>query len=266
MQLLTIIIPYYNRAYALNLTLKSIFNSIDKEYIKVKLINNCSEDFVRSDLKEYEDKGLDIINYDTYQDMANNWNRALTHSNTEYTALMHVGDIYVKDTISRIHELLIENRKYDVYLFGERVLNQYDRFAKNHKDIVNRKLFPNITQIIWKTKSIKFNFQQKYFPCFDYIEICRLILNKKIFFSDISLVQRSYDLDNITFKCNWAEGAIRIIKENYISKLKIEKNLKFKIYFNLLTMALGQSKIFLLRKRFKIFFRTLFNLIIAHLY
>ena len=266
MHLLTIIIPYYNRASALKFTLKSIFNSIEKEYIKVKLINNCSEDFVKSDLKEYLDKGLELINYDTYQDMADNWNRALTHSNTEFTALMHVGDIYIKDTISKIQELLIENRKYDAYIFGERILNKCDRFAKNHEDIVSKKLFPNITQIIWKTKSIKFKFQQKYFPCFDYIEICRVILNKKIFYSEISLVQRSYDLDNITFKCNWSEGAIRIIKDNYISKLKIEKNLKSKIYFNVLTMVLRQSKAFLLRKEFKNFFLTLFNLIAAHIY
>ncbi len=90
---LTVLVPNYNTAHLLPLTLKSLLAQTYRDF-ELIVLDNCSTDGAAEAAEAIDDPRLKVIRADTHVGMAANWNRAVDLVRTPYFALCHSDDEY----------------------------------------------------------------------------------------------------------------------------------------------------------------------------
>lgn len=219
------VIPYYNSFERLCFSLDSILRLKLEIPFEVHVFNNASVDFHPETWGEYEKEGVKIHHFDELLDMPNNWNRCCIFLNeqTKVTGwyMLHVGDVLTHEFKNALIDALI-NASSDKRM---QVCNSNLRKISSDIDLLERKNFPNITQIIFIGSSSPFTFATICYPLFDLLTFARIIGEYDVSFSDIEIVFRSDGIEDASTTVKWYPAAfsaiLRVIFVNQPIKRKM---------------------------------------------
>lgn len=101
----TVVVPNYNGARFLALTLRSLLAQTARP-AKLILLDNCSTDESVAVAVALGDPRLQIVRTEAHVSMADNWSRALTLVDTPYALLAHADDLYDSRYVHEMVSLL----------------------------------------------------------------------------------------------------------------------------------------------------------------
>lgn len=107
---LTVLIPNYNTARYLPLTLQSLLAQTLQDF-RLIVLDNASTDGAAEAAEAIDDPRLRVIRADTHLGMVANWNRTVALVETEYFALCHSDDLYEPEFLDVLLSLLTDHSR-----------------------------------------------------------------------------------------------------------------------------------------------------------
>ena len=257
---LTIVLPVYNGGRSITRTLESLKNQSNQEF-NFLIINNNSNDNTKEICLEFEKffQSIEIINSKTTVPMFANWNKFVDLTTSKYIAMIHADDWYEENYVEDISKILNNQSNPDLIICNANIVDgdqkllaklEYQKNKLKKKDVL--KTFPGIQRHVWRRDFIKYRFNGRFFPIFDYVWFYLNLMHVgKIDYLNACLVNITSDENQTTNKVSWIGG---IFKSIIFMSVRPYPDFKLK---TIGLYHLWRSLIGHLKKRIKYFFSWL---------
>jgi glycosyltransferase involved in cell wall biosynthesis len=247
----SVILPVYNGSRYIKEAIESI---LSQKYNNFELIvvNNNSSDETENIVKKYSTPNVFCINNVKTLSMADNWNSWMQHGNGVYVCMLHADDYYQENFIEEcVRE--IELGGFDYVVTDANLINTDGKIfqvLKYKKSTFNKEVtyckFPGIQRQFWRRKDLKKEFNNRYFPIFDYIWYVENSRGADAGYVNKPLVNIRVHNDQITNKINWVFGwvfgIIKTIIAVALNKIDCDKKNKTIVLTHLFNSLKNHTK------------------------